>query len=113
MSQQEAISPKQKKATLTKELLAKAEFLHKVGIFGFIFFIILVYELSTAWQTNKPFMLLSAFMTVFSLAFFIFMQRIIKVLKNAPTDEELIKWGDFLAIYYVPKFILHKKRSHK
>ncbi|GBD99779.1 hypothetical protein BMS3Abin07_01825 [bacterium BMS3Abin07] len=104
-------SHKVSKADVVRELLMKARFLGKVGIFSFVIFSILIYKLSSNWDNTKTYVLLSSGLAAASLIFFFLMRRIVSALDKNPSNDVIIKWSDFLEPYYVPKFVLKKKRN--
>ena len=99
------------KQAFVHECIAKAKVLKKFGFIAVIVFGIAAFRLYPHWQALKTLFFLSAVMTIVSVGFHLIMKRAINVLENNPSDEEILKWGDFLELYYVPKYFIGKEKN--
>jgi len=99
------------KRELVRELVIKARFLNRFGLFSLAVFLAALWKLYPVRQESRLLFIFSIAMTVISLAFFLLMRRIGRVLDNNPSDADILKWGEFLELYYVPKFILKKRKN--
>jgi hypothetical protein len=50
-------------------------------------------------------------MTAVSIAFHLIMKRAVDILGKNPSDEQILKWGNFLELYYVPKHFIKKEKN--
>jgi|Deesub1362A_J573_1020465.scaffolds.fasta_scaffold00004_267 hypothetical protein len=99
------------KRKILRELTIKAKFLNYTALFSIIIFILLLLRLYPNWEHSKWLFAIALFMECFSIGFFVLTRRIKGILEGDPTDEEIIKWANFLSYYYYPKFIFRKKRN--
>lgn len=103
-------SPRKKRA-FVRECIARAKFLNRFGLIACAIFIFVVLKLYPNLQDSKTLFFFSVFMIVVSLGFYLLMKRAMNVLGNDPSDEEILKWGDFLELYYVPKYFIKKEKN--
>ena len=96
---------------IVRELIIKARFLNYFTLFSIIVFSILVIKLYPNWRGSKLLFIFAVFMEIFSFWFFIYLRRILGILRTNPSDQEIVNWADFLSHYYVPKFIFRRKRN--
>jgi hypothetical protein len=104
-------SASRNKQEFIRECIAKASFLNKFGLIACIIFIVIVFKLYPTWQESKTLFFFSIGMIIISLGFFLLMKKAMNVLGSNPSDEEILKWGDFLELYYVPKYFIKKKKN--
>jgi preprotein translocase subunit SecG len=99
------------KQEFIRECIAKATFLSRFGLIACIIFIVIVLKLYPDWQASKTLFFFSIGMIIISLGFFLLMKKATNVLGSNPSDEEILKWGNFLELYYVPKYFTRKKKN--
>jgi hypothetical protein len=93
------------------ECIAKAKFLNRFGLIACAIFIFVVFKVYPEWHESKMLFFFSIGMIVISLGFFLLMKRAMNVLGSGPSDEEIMKWGNFLELYYVPKYFIRKAKN--
>jgi len=100
-----------KRKEFIQECIAKARFLNRFGLIAFLVFAVAAYMLYPNWQSSRILFFASVIMIVVSIAFFFYMRKAMRVFEHDPTDEDIVKWGDFLELYYVPKYFTRKRRN--
>jgi hypothetical protein len=63
------------------------------------------------WQALKTLFILSVIMIALSIAFHLIMKRAVDILGKNPSDEQILKWGNFIELYYVPKCFIKKEKN--
>ncbi len=102
-------SPRNKQS-FVRECHAKAKFLSKVALVFCIVFVVAAFRIYPYWQDLKTLFILSVVMIALSIAFHLIMKRAVGILGKKPSDEQILKWGNFLELYYVPKYFIKKEK---
>ncbi|GBE35257.1 hypothetical protein BMS3Bbin06_01795 [bacterium BMS3Bbin06] len=102
---------KKAKEKAVKELIIKAGFLSYVSLFSVVIFFLLLIRFYPDRDSERVIFLFALAMEVFSFIFFLYIRRIIGVLRGNPDVNEIIKLDGFLSFYYYPKFIFRNRKK--
>ncbi len=105
-------SPPENRQAFVGECIAKAKCLYKLGLIACVIFVVAAFRLYPYWQSSRTLFFSIVAMIFVSMGFHLIMRKAVSVLGNNPSDEEVVKWGDFLELYYVPKYFIRKEEKN-
>jgi len=98
------------KQRFVRECWAKAKVLSKFTIIIGIIFVVAAFRLYPYRHSLKSLFIMSVVMIFLAVVFHQIMKKAMSVLSGHPSDADIRKWGDFLELYYVPKYFIRKEK---
>jgi uncharacterized membrane protein len=103
-------SPRNKQS-FVRECHAKARVLSKAGLVFCIIFVVAAFRIYPFRPALNTLFILSVVMVAMSIAFHLIMKKAADILGKHPSDEQILKWGNFIELYYVPKCFIKKEKN--